>query len=272
MKIGIIGYGNMGSAIAESIKAHYQTFVFDKDKAKTSGLSNIEVVDSLQSLSTETDVLVLAVKPQDFDLVLPEIKSCVKNKLVISIAAGITTGYIERTLDGARVVRVMPNLPAKIREGLSCLCKGKFASDEDLKFSQALFAKVGRTMIIDEQMIDVATGVSGSGPGFLCDLVEGKSLNEMRNFTKNIFVPSLTATATSLGFTAEQAAVLASITSAGTIKYMEVMHLSAEEVKKQVASKKGTTEAGLAELRHDVANLAAAVKAAVKRAKELSRG
>jgi pyrroline-5-carboxylate reductase len=85
-------------------------------------------------------------------------------------------------------------------------------------------------------------------------------------------VPSLTATASNLGFTVEQATELASITSAGTIKLIEVTNLSPREIKNKVTSKKGTTEAGLAELKHNIANLDAAVRAAVQRAKELSRG
>ncbi|HTZ12000.1 MAG TPA: pyrroline-5-carboxylate reductase [Candidatus Margulisiibacteriota bacterium] len=270
-KIGLIGYGNMGSAIAEGIKAKYPVFVFDKDKEKTGKPCGVEAVDNIVSLVEKSEVLILAVKPQDFDGVLNEIKGCIKDKLVISIAAGITTGYIERVLGNARVVRVMPNLPAKVKEGISCLCKGRFASEEDLIFSQELFEKVGRTLVIDENMMDKATGVSGSGPGLLCDLVEGKTPEEIKDFAKNTFVPSLTTTASSLGFSVEQAEVLASITSAGTIKLIEVLRLSPEEVKKQVTSKKGTTEAGLAELKHNINNLDAAVKAAIQRAKELSK-
>ncbi|MGD0336754.1 MAG: pyrroline-5-carboxylate reductase [Candidatus Omnitrophota bacterium] len=272
-KIGIIGYGNMGSAIAERIKTEYNVLVFDKDKSKKPGkgiIFSATVVDLVE----KSDVLILAVKPQDFDACLAEIKSCphLGDKLFISIAAGITTAHIEKVLGVVRVVRAMPNLPAKIGQGVTCLAKGKFASLQDFEFADDIFEYMGEIMEIDESMMSAATAVSGSGPGFLCDLVDGKTSEEMERFAEKVFVPTLTASANSLGFTASQSAILASSTSAGTISIIKVMHVSPEELKKQVTSKKGTTEAGLKELKHDINNLDAAVKAAKKRAEELSKG
>jgi len=271
-KIGIIGFGNMGSAIAEQLKADYQIAVFDKDKNKTENLKGINVALGIAALIKQVDVVILAVKPQDFDVVLNELKTIIDGKLIISIAAGISTAYIEKVLGKVKVIRVMPNLPVKVKEGMSCLCKGKFVDGEDLEFAEDLFKRVGKTLIVDnEDMMDDVTAISGSGPGFLCDLVEGKSLKDIQDFTEHTFIPSLTATATNLGFSPQQAKILAEITGRGTVVYLEKEHLSPEEVKKQVTSKKGTTEAGLQELKHDIKNLSAAVRAAWQRAKELSR-
>ena len=270
--IGIIGFGNMGSAIAEQLKADYQIAVFDKDKNKTENLKGINVALGIAALIKQVDVVILAVKPQDFDVVLNELKTIIDGKLIISIAAGISTAYIEKVLGKVKVIRVMPNLPVKVKEGMSCLCKGKFVDGEDLEFAEDLFKRVGKTLIVDnEDMMDDVTAISGSGPGFLCDLVEGKSLKDIKDFTEHTFIPSLTATATNLGFSPRQAKILAEITGRGTVVYLEKEHLSPEEVKKQVTSKKGTTEAGLQELKHDIKNLSAAVRAAWQRAKELSR-
>jgi len=271
-KIGIIGFGNMGSAIAEQLKAGYQITVFDKDKDKTQNLKGINVVLGTAALIKQVDVVVLAVKPQDFDVVLDEAKTIIDGKLIISIAAGISTAYIEKVLGKVKVIRVMPNLPVKVKEGMSCLCKGKFADDEDLKFTEDLFKRVGKTLIIDnEDMMNSVTAISGSGPGFFCDLVEGKSLDEIKDFSEQYFIPSLIDTATNLAFTPIQAEILATTTGGGIVQYLIRGNLTPDEVKKQVASPGGTTEAGLKVLLHDIKNLEKAVKAALKRAKELSR-
>ena len=271
-KIGIIGFGNMGSAIAEQLKAGYQITVFDKDKDKTQNLKGINVVLGTAALIKQVDVVVLAVKPQDFDVVLDEAKTIIDGKLIISIAAGISTAYIEKVLGKVKVIRVMPNLPVKVKEGMSCLCKGKFADDEDLKFTEDLFKRVGKTLIIDnEDMMNSVTAISGSGPGFFCDLVEGKSLDEIKDFSEQYFIPSLIDTATNLAFTPIQAEILATTTGGGIVQYLIRGNLTPDEVKKQVASPGGTTEAGLKVLLHDIKNLEKAVKAALKRARELSR-
>jgi len=271
-KIGIIGFGNMGSAIAEQLKAGYQITVFDKDKDKTQNLKGINVVLGTVALIKQVDVVVLAVKPQDFDVVLDEAKTIIDGKLIISIAAGISTAYIEKVLGKVKVIRVMPNLPVKVKEGMSCLCKGKFADDEDLKFTEDLFKRVGKTLIIDnEDMMNSVTAISGSGPGFFCDLVEGKSLDEIKDFSEQYFIPSLIDTATNLAFTPIQAEILATTTGGGIVQYLIRENLTPDEVKKQVVSPGGTTEAGLKVLLHDIKNLEKAVKAALKRARELSR-
>ena len=134
--IGIIGFGNMGSSLAERIKSEYRVYVFDKDNNKTKNLSRIETTRDISGLVKCSDVVILAVKPQDFAGVLAEIKDWIGTKLVISIAAGITTNHIEKALGrGARVIRVMPNMPAKIAQGISCLSRSGLASKKDLDSS-----------------------------------------------------------------------------------------------------------------------------------------
>ena len=123
-KVGIIGYGNMGQAIAERIKEKYAVCVFDKDKNKISALENIVAVSDLVHLVQQSEIIILAVKPQDFKSVLDEIKSSVGEKLIITIAAGISTEYIKSLLgQSVRVVRIMPNLPSQIGRGVSVISK-----------------------------------------------------------------------------------------------------------------------------------------------------
>ena len=268
--LGIIGYGNMGSAIGQQLISKYNVFAFDKQKDKTKGLSNINVADKAIDLVNNVETIILAVKPQDFDTLLNEIKNYVDNKLIISIAAGITTGYIEKLMGWVRVVRVMPNLPAKIGKGMSCLCKGKFATDTDLKFAQELFKHLGETLLIKESLMPAATAISGSGPGFFYHLIKDKVKDNLDDYATKEFIPALSASAQKIGFSTEQADLLAGKTTAGSIALLRETKLSPTVLCIQVASKGGTTEAGLNVL-DDINSLPAATHAALMRAKELSQ-
>lgn len=268
--IGIIGFGNMGSAIGQRIRTCYQVIVFDKDRSKTENISGIQAaLDNIDLVKT-ADAVILAVKPQDFKTLLAEIKEHIKDKLVISIAAGITTAYIERQLGKARVVRVMPNLPARVGKGMICLCKGKTTHEKDLNFTQQLFGNLGKTLVLDENLMDQATAISGSGPGYNYYLNENKSIEEIKKYTEEVFIPSLTASAKKLGFTPQQAKILAETTGGGSIAFLEETKISPTDAKKQVASKGGTTQAGIEVLKKR-GSLLEAVKAALRRARELSK-
>lgn len=271
-RIGIIGFGNMGSAITERLKSKYKIFVFDKDKVKIRNLKGIKVADNIIELVNNVETVILAVKPQDFDELLNKLKELVKGKLVISIAAGIGTGDIEKILRNARVVRAMPNLPAKFGKGVSCLCKGKFASGKDLNFARQLFNRLGGTRIIKENMMAQATAVSGSGPGFYFDIVESHSEDYKHDPQKvlSVFIDDLTEAAKDIGFKPYEAKFLTISTGSACEFLLRTTKLPPSELKKQVASKGGTTEAGLKVL-HKGGSLKQAVKAALKRAKELSR-
>jgi pyrroline-5-carboxylate reductase len=272
MKIGIIGFGNMGSAIAGKLKIEYKIYCFDKDKAKISNITNISVADSNVDLISRVDAIILAVKPQDFDSVLDEIKESVKDKLIISIAAGITTGYIEKRLGQIRVVRAMPNMAIKIGRGITCLCKGRFLNEEDLNFSQEIFKNLGKILILKEDMMDAATAISGSGPGYYFDIVESdpQSYKDKHDEFLNNFIASLTEAAEYIGFKHAEAVFLANTTGLASDLLLIETGLSARELKKQVASKGGTTQAGL-EVLHKGGTLKEAAKAALIRARELSK-
>jgi len=269
-QVGIIGCGNMGQAIAERIKADYQVVVFDKDTTKTENLKGIEALNSIADLVKKVDAIILAVKPQDFEVVLEEIKGLTKDRLIISIAAGISSGYIEKKLVSARAIRVMPNLAARIGRGMICLCKGRSATEEDLNFSKRLFNNLGKTMVLPEDMMDAATAISGSGPGFLFAWAQDKSIEEIKKYAIYTFGPALAKCARNAGFNPEQADILAEATAAGSVAFLEATKINPGEAKKQVASKAGTTEAGLKVLQAG-GTLEEAVNAALNRAKELSR-
>jgi pyrroline-5-carboxylate reductase len=270
-KIGIIGFGNMGSAIAEQLKSNYKIVVFDKDRNKIKNIKGIEVATDNIDLLKKVDIVILAIKPQDFEVVLNEIKNYTKDKLVISIAAGITTSYIETRLDKARVVRAMPNLPAKVREGMISLCKGQYTLDNDLSLTNELFSILGKTLIMNEDKMDSATAVSGSGPGFFYSLIQSSPQTRWVEFGNKEFNPKLIYAAEQVGFSAQEAIILASATTNGSIALLKATALTPNSLCLQVTSPGGTTEAGLKVLNGDIGRLSEAVKAAERRAKELSK-
>lgn len=271
--VGIIGFGNMGQAIAEQLKIDYQVQVFDKDKNKTRGLAGIKIAQASADLAKNSDVLILAIKPQDFEGLLVEIKDFLSaDKLIISIAAGITTAYIEKCLGVVRVIRAMPNILIKIGASVTCLSKGKFATEQDLEFAENLFGYIGETLAIKEEMMNAATAVSGSGPAYICYYIEAGLLDpdNIPEQRREAFLSNFRKSAENLGFSKEEATLLVSNTFNGTINFLKKTKVPALELKKQVASKGGTTEAAL-EVLYKGASLEEAVKAARKRAEELSK-
>lgn len=272
-KIGIIGFGNMGRILGERIKPFgSQVLVFDKDKEKLNGLKDATVCKDVKDLIVNSGILLIAVKPQDIDGVLKDIKSSQRGQLIISIAAGISTSYIEKSIGKPRVIRVMPNLTAKIGESVSCLCKGAFASDGDLDLAQQLFYCLGTTKVIGEELMNAATAIAGSGPGYIFDFLNSNSIgpNNIPPHTVHDIIKRLERAAEAVGFNREDAVFLAANTVNSSINLIRKTKLTALELVKQVASKGGTTEAALVVLHKDGTWEEAAL-AALKRAEELCK-
>jgi pyrroline-5-carboxylate reductase len=262
----------MGSAIAEGLKTKYRLLVFDKDKAKTQILSGIQVTLGIKDLADKTEVMILAVKPQDYAHLLKEIKGLAKGKLIISIAAGMSTQYIEKNLGDIRLIRAMPNLAVKIGESVTCLARGAFASEEDLEFAQQLFYYLGVSRQIPEELMNAATAICGSGPAYIFDFVETNSLdvNNIPPHTKIDFIKRLEQAAESLGFSHEDATFLAFNTVNSSLNLLKKTKFLPAELKKQVASKGGTTQKAL-EVLAKGGSWEEAALAACRRSEELSK-
>ncbi len=263
----------MGQAIAQRIKKNYEVWVFDKKEIKqTSALFRINVAKSISELVERScGFVILAVKPQDIDSVLEEIKST-KINLLTSIAAGISINYIKKHLGEVHVVRATPNLPIKVGKGIICIAEDSLEPQDRLLFALGSYDSLGRIFYIAETMMDAATAVSGSGPGFFFALVEGIAQQEWERFAKEIFAPRLSDAALAVGFDKETAQELAMETAIGSLALLQQSApLSAEALRIQVTSKGGTTEAGLEVLQGRIENLTKAVKAALKRGEELSK-
>jgi len=273
-KIGIIGFGNMGRAIATAARTTFEICVFDKDEEKLIASQGLKTKRQIVDLINSSDVIVIAVKPQDIEGVLKDIKANFKDQLVISIAAGITTKYLKSQLgEKARIIRVMPNMPAQIGQGISVLYKEERTTEKDLDLAWQLFNCVGLVLVVDdEKMVNAATAISGSGPAFFCYYISdgGKCAVSATDAKRDEFIQLLTAAAAGIGFDQQEAKVLSEKTVVGTINMLKDMDLSCGEIIKRVASKGGTTEAGIEVLKKG-GLVEEAVKAAFLRAEELGQ-
>lgn len=174
--IAFIGAGKMATAIINGL---LRSGLFDRNHIIASEPNKeyahkmeqelgIKIVHNNREAAAEADIILMAVKPFVVKDVLTEIEDRIDDtKLIITIAAGISTNRVEEILEkAARVIKVMPNTPALLGEGMSAVCKGEHASNEDFQFVIKIFEGVGKVIKAKEEEIDAITGVSGSGPAF----------------------------------------------------------------------------------------------------------
>jgi pyrroline-5-carboxylate reductase len=264
----VIGCGNMGAAIAGAAEAAFSGIkitVVDPDIANVGRLlpprTAIRKMASLAHLAGEHfDLAIIAVKPHHIEAGIAEAKRSLEGALIVSIAAGISLKSLSLVAPkGARIVRAMPNLPATVRAAMTLgYCGEDQLCERDRRTVERLFEALGRFRWLDsEDQIDVATGVSGSGPGYVFSFVEHLMLSGMR-----------------LGLSADIANELARQTVIGAARMLEHDPRSPHEMKRAVTSPGGTTAAALAVLESDAGFpkcLADATAAAVSRARELSK-
>ena len=249
----------MGSAILSGIHQKFDVYVCEKDKTRANLLRRQFHVKlgNLEEILPQVKTILLAVKPQDFKEILREIRPQFKNQLVISIAAGITTSYIEKRLGRkTRVVRVMPNLPAQIKEGMAGMCKGKLATSKDLALTRQIFDSIGKSVVVDEKWMDAITAVSGSGPAYVF-----------------LFVECFEKAAVSLGLNKTIVKELIQQTLKGSLALLESEGVDASDLRARVTSKGGTTQAATdVFMKHHIEKIfEEALKAAARRAKELAK-
>jgi pyrroline-5-carboxylate reductase len=262
MKIGIIGGGNLGSSLVRgflksgALKAN-EIVVSDSDEEKLRELKKLGVQttsDNKKSVK-DCDTVFIAVKPDIVESVLKEVEEFSKGRLFVSVAAGVPTKFIEARTK-ARVVRVMPNICGAVAEMASCFSPGRRATSEDERVVERLLGSLGTTFKVDEKLMDAATGLSGSGPAYFY-----------------LFIKALQEAGVELGLSSEVALKLAAQTAKGAGEMVLRTGASPDDLVKQVCTPKGTTIEGIKVLenRRVAEAIKEAVKAAAKRAKELSR-
>lgn len=265
MKIGIIGTGNMGEAILkgllDNVLSAQDVICVDKSDESLNRIKKAYQVETSSEIGAikNCDVVLLSVKPQNMDEVLPELgKNITEKTLIISIAVGITSNYIVKNLGitKAAVVRAMPNTPALVGKGVTGLSKGEFVSDDQLAIAKNLLESIGQVVVVEEKLIDVVAATSGSGPAYYFYVTE-----------------LLIEAAIANGLSREVAQVLVENTFTGSSALFESSDDDVIELRRKVTSPKGTTQAAIEFLESkDLKNIwQNALQAAVKRAEEISK-
>ena len=218
----------------------------------TATLSNAEAVEGAQ-------VVVLAVKPQDFHVLLGEVGDVISTEqTVLSVAAAVTTAQIERGLrDGVPVVRSMPNAPSTVHEGIAGICAGAHAREEHLALAEGVLAHLGAVVRVPEPYMDAVTAVSGSGPAYFALLAE-----------------AMIEAGILLGLSREVTTQLVVQTMFGTAKLLRDERMHPVELREAVTSPGGTTIRAIRELERAGVRAAFlnAIQAAMERSQELAAG
>ena len=265
MTVAILGAGVMGetvvSGLVRSGRSPGDLMLSERRSERAAELRErygVAVVGNVEA-ATKADTLVLVVKPQDMTDLLDEIAPVVRaGQLVISLAAGITTALIESRLpDGVAVVRVMPNTPALVDEGMAAISRGSHCDESHLAEAEALMVGTGKVIRVPERQQDAVTAISGSGPGYIYFVVEamieaGVHLGLPRSTAAELVVQTVVGSAKLLRDTGEHPVVL----------------------RERVTSPGGTTAAALRQLEdHKVrAAFLVAIEAARDRSRALAEG
>ncbi len=182
MKIGFIGAGNMASAMIGGIVNSrllnpVNVIASDKEEKTLERIkNNFKINTTLDSKEVvkNSNIIIVAVKPNVYDTVLEEVLPYITNeKIIVTIAAGKTIKDIENVIgNNKKIIRTMPNTPALVNEGMSALCKNANVDDEELSMVKAIFDSFGKSKVVSEDLIDVVIGASGSSPAYAFMFIE----------------------------------------------------------------------------------------------------
>ncbi len=234
MKIGFIGCGNMATAMISgmlekgivSAEDIYATDVYQPSLDSAKEKLNINTLKSNIELVEKVDVIFLSVKPQFYEDTIKEIKDGVSTEqIIVTIAPGKTLEWLKTTFGkNIKAIRTMPNTPAMVGEGMAALCPNEYVSDTDIAYVISLFKGFGEAEVVSEKIMDVVTGISGSGPAYIFMIIE-----------------ALADGAVTEGMTRAQAYKFASQTVLGSAKMVLETGKHPGELKDMVMSPGGTT-------------------------------
>jgi pyrroline-5-carboxylate reductase len=267
-EIGVIGAGNAAEGIVHAILRNTILFadrIIASDPSESrrklfADRFQIAVTGDNRQLVTNSDIVILAVKPQQFgDMVKTVADLVTERHLIVSIMAGVSTGTIESYFAprAVRVVRAMPNLPIHVGAGMAGVCKGMHALPVDLLRAQRIFDAGGRSVVIeDEAQMDAVTALSGSGPAYFY-----------------YFVEALTAAGERVGLTRQMSEILAKQVCLGAARMMLETQEPPSILRAKVTSPGGTTQAAIESMTTNKVfdHIIDAVGAACKRSQELGR-
>ena len=266
MRCSLVGVGKMGEAILKgllpSVKegkisiSGYE--IFSKRRREIESKYALSLASTLEEALEEARVIIVAVKPQQMEELLREMGDRTSGRLLISVAAGITSSFIQaRVAPGTRIVRVMPNTPALIGEGVLAYTLGPNTTQKDRETVETLLSPLGTVVEVPERLMDAVTALSGSGPAYVF-----------------LFLQSLIDAGVRVGIPRDLASTLALKTMTGSLKLLEELHEHPAKMIEMVTSPGGTTIAALAVLEKAGFRgmIMEAVAAAEARSRELGQG
>lgn len=263
--IGFIGGGNMAEALIKGAVSSQQSavrrdiFVSEPREDRRKYLEQtygVKTTSDNREVASSCNIIILAVKPQNMAAVLDEITDLItEEKTVVSIAAGITLSYLQSKVKTKKLIRVMPNTPAIVQEGMSIMSLCECFSDRDVAIVRDIFMSVGKVLTLPEKYMNAVTAVSGSGPAFVA-----------------LFVEAIIDAGEKIGLNRDNASELAIQTLIGTARLLDT-GMPPRKLMEMVTSPGGTTAAGLKtfEERGFKNIVYEALYSAMKRAEELGR-
>ncbi|MGC1395972.1 MAG: pyrroline-5-carboxylate reductase [Coleofasciculaceae cyanobacterium] len=268
IQLGMIGGGVMGEAllsrlINQQLYHPDQILVSDPASARCAALAEqygVQVTSDNQAAAAAADVLLLAIKPQVFEVVAANIavdeSSEAPLPVVISILAGVSLGKLQAAFGRQPVIRAMPNTPATVGAGMTALAAGQGVTLQQMAQARAIFEAVGEVVEVPESLMDAVTGLSGSGPAYVAMMIE-----------------ALADGGVAAGLPRAIASQLALSTVLGTAQLLQKSELHPAVLKDRVTSPGGTTIAGVAQLERGGfrSALIEAVQAAARRSQELGK-
>ena len=262
-QVAILGAGVMGETLLSGLlragRRPEELLITERRQDRADELRErygVDVVTNIDAAS-KADTLVLVVKPQDMPELLAEISPAVRmSQTIVSLAAGITTGFIESRLpDGVAVIRVMPNTPALVDEGMAAISRGAHCDESHLVMAEGLLSATGKVIRVPEKQQDAVTAISGSGPAYIFFVVE-----------------SMIEAGVHMGLPRSTATELVVQTVAGSAKLLRETGEHPTVLRERVTSPGGTTAAAVRELEdHKVrAAFLSAIEAARNRSRALA--
>ncbi|MEM1584598.1 MAG: pyrroline-5-carboxylate reductase [Nitrososphaerota archaeon] len=257
--IGIIGAGQIGSAIAKVIAetGRYHVIASRRNLSKIKELENLGVrlTQNNKEVASRSDIVVVSVKPHKTIEVLREVSQYLKNKIVISVAAAIPIARMARAVPEAKIVRAMPNINVLVKSSLTAYAKGPNLTEEDVGKVQELFKLMGEYVEVEEELMDAITALSGSGPAYVSTLIEAMAYAALK-----------------VGIPRELAYYSAAYTVYGSAKLYLETGLHPSVIKEMVLTPAGVTIEGIFYLEEGGIRTAImrAVEAATKKAQEIA--
>jgi pyrroline-5-carboxylate reductase len=265
MKLGFIGVGNMGGAIIKGYIASGEgeggsVAAYDKDGEKLAAAAErlgIRAAGSVGELVSASDVVALAVKPGNFEELLPQVAEAMDGQVIVSMAAGISRRFIEGYLgESAKVIRIMPNTPAMVGESMTAASCNANVSRQELEGVMRALEAVGKAARVDESLMDVVTGLSGSSPAYVY-----------------MFIDAMTKCAAANGMDPAQARAFAAQAVLGAAKMVIETGEDPATLRQNVCSPGGTTIEAVETLNRNgfEESIIEGMQAAVDKSKKLTR-